>query len=105
MFAEIGRGKDSKNIFSDKGIDDVYIPETFLDLNSKQQLGVRTCSAGRNQLFVRYNGEVYPCPSYMKREYCYSNLKKSLECIRHQYLYRKIYFWNLFLFQFQQTHV
>lgn len=29
VFAEIGRGKDSKNIFSDKGIDDVYIPETF----------------------------------------------------------------------------
>mgnify|MGYP002256486928 CR=1 FL=1 len=76
VFAEIGRGKDSKNIFSDKGIDDVYIPETFLDLNSKQQLGVRTCSAGRNQLFVRYNGEVYPCPSYMKREYCLGNILK-----------------------------
>ena len=76
VFAEIGRGKDSKNIFSDKGIDDVYISETFLDLNSKQQLGVRTCSAGRNQLFVRYNGEVYPCPSYMKREYCLGNILK-----------------------------
>ncbi len=74
MFAEIGRGKNSKNIFSDKGIDDIYIPEGFLDLNSKQQLGVRTCSAGRSQLFVRYNGEVYPCPSYMKREYYLGNI-------------------------------
>lgn len=74
MFAEIGRGKNSKNIFSDKGIDDIYIPEVFLDLNSKQQLGVRTCSAGRSQLFVRYNGEVYPCPSYMKREYYLGNI-------------------------------
>lgn len=45
-------------------------------MNSKQQLGVRTCSAGRNQLFVRYNGEVYPCPSYMKREYCLGNILK-----------------------------
>lgn len=74
MFAEIGRGKNSKNIFSDKEIDDVYIPEEFLNLNSKQQLGVRTCSAGRSQLFIRYNGEVYPCPSYMKKEYCLGNI-------------------------------
>ena len=35
-FTPVGRGKDNRNIFSDKGIDEVYISEEFLsdDYNS-----------------------------------------------------------------------
>lgn len=73
-FAQTGRGQQSKSIFTDCGPDDVYISKDYLDPENKDPVGARSCSAGVQMCFIRYNGDVYPCPSYMDEEYCLGNI-------------------------------
>lgn len=69
-FAEIGRGMENKDLFIDSK-EEIYIPKKFLDENiSQKELGIRTCGAGKNELFVRFDGSVYPCPSYADKKFC-----------------------------------
>ena len=75
MFAEIGRGAENTSFFLDKSSSSIYIPEQFLKGNFvRDSLGARCCGAGRNELFIRYNGEVFPCPSYMNEKYLLGNV-------------------------------
>ncbi|AMP20052.1 hypothetical protein AZF37_01665 [endosymbiont 'TC1' of Trimyema compressum] len=39
-----------------------------------EPFGITTCSAGKNELIVGNNGEVYPCPSYMNENFSMGNL-------------------------------
>lgn len=76
-FAQAGRGEQSKSIFTDCGPDDVYVSKDYLDLENKDPIGARSCSAGKHMCFIRYNGDVYPCPSYMDEQYCLGNIGKA----------------------------
>lgn len=75
MFAEVGRGKESKTHFLEEVNESIYIPKQFLDGDfAKETLGVRNCQAGRKELFIRYNGDVFPCPNYMDKQYLLGNI-------------------------------
>ena len=73
-FAQAGRGEQSRSIFTDGGPDHVSVSKDYLDLENKKPLGARSCSAGKQMCFIRYNGDVYPCPSYMDEQYCLGNI-------------------------------
>lgn len=75
-FTPVGRGKDNRNIFSDKGIDEVYISEEFLSDDYNKSFGICPCSAGKREVMIASNGDIYPCPSFMKSEYRLGNILK-----------------------------
>lgn len=65
LFTPIGRGKESKDFFTEKTEDEVYIPEDFLDDNREHPDIICSCSAGKREIFIDYKGGIYPCPSYV----------------------------------------
>lgn len=75
LFAPVGRGADNKRLFSDKGEDEIYIPEDYLS-DDYEELSIRTCSAGKRELFVSYNGDLYPCPQFTDNKYKLGNIKE-----------------------------
>lgn len=68
IFSPVGRGKDNIDVFSDKGIDEVYIPEEYLSDDYDKAFGVCSCSAGNRELLISYNGDLYPCIAFMDSE-------------------------------------
>lgn len=74
IFSPVGRGKDNIEIFSDKGKEEVYIPEAFLSNDYNKAFGICPCSAGKREIMIAYNGDLYPCPSFMKEHYKLGNI-------------------------------
>lgn len=75
-FSPVGRGKKNQSIFSDFGGDKVYIPADFLCENYNEKFGVSSCAAGKRELFIAYDGTIYPCPSFIKPECIMGNALK-----------------------------
>lgn len=75
-FVPRGRGKVNKVLFSSKDDDDVYINSDFLCNENKNPFGITTCTAGVRELFIRCDGLIQPCPSYMEKEYSLGNILK-----------------------------
>lgn len=67
LFSPVGRGEKSKKFFSDKSKYEVFIPEEYLQ-NNKKIAKVCCCSAGEQELFIDYKGNIYPCPSYVDKD-------------------------------------
>lgn len=65
VFSPVGRGKDNIDVFSDKGIEEVYIPEEYLNDDYDKAFGVCSCSAGNREILISYNGDLYPCIAFM----------------------------------------
>lgn len=77
-FIPKGRGKDNSYILTDS--------DTVLPLSIPVSLGesIRKgdffrytpfgCNAGVGQIFINYNGDIYPCPSMIKDEYLMGNI-------------------------------
>lgn len=65
IFAPVGRGKDNIEVFSEKEIDEVYIPEDFLSDKYDKSFGVCACSAGKREIMITHNGDIYPCITFM----------------------------------------
>lgn len=65
IFSPVGRGKDNIETFSSKGEESVYIPEDFLSDEYENKIGVCSCSAGRREIMISYNGDIYPCITFM----------------------------------------
>lgn len=65
VFAAVGRGKDNIEVFSEKNIDEVYIPEAYLSDNYDEAFGVCSCNAGNRKILISHNGELYPCIAFM----------------------------------------
>lgn len=74
LFTPIGRGKQSKNFFTDKTEDEVYIPEDFLEDNREKPDIICSCSAGKREIFIDYRGDIYPCPSYTDTVHLLGNI-------------------------------
>lgn len=70
-FAPVGRGKENKSLFTDIDDDKVYIPDSYLN---DKKIYIRTCTAGKHELFIDYKGDVYPCPSFNSKEYLMGNI-------------------------------
>ncbi|ARC83168.1 radical SAM additional 4Fe4S-binding SPASM domain protein [Clostridium argentinense CDC 2741] len=73
-FSAVGRGKESRQYFSDFGEDEVYISEDYLSDDFDKPFGTCSCKAIEKEIFVTYNGDVYPCPSLAKSEFLLGNI-------------------------------
>ncbi|MEF9992032.1 MAG: radical SAM protein [Peptostreptococcaceae bacterium] len=74
LFEPIGRGKDNKSIFSNKGEDEIYIPLDYLSEDYKK-ISIRTCSAGKKELFISHDGDIYPCVQFIEDQFKLGNIK------------------------------
>lgn len=74
LFSAVGRGENAKPIFSDKTEQEVYIPEDYLSVDFDEPFGVCSCSGGTKEVFVSYDGNIYPCPSFVGCEYKMGNI-------------------------------
>lgn len=75
-FSQFGRGKENKDVFSNLKNNEFYIPETYLKDDYNELFGISNCKAGKRELIVAYNGDIYPCPSFMDKKYLIGNLLK-----------------------------
>lgn len=73
LFTPIGRGKKNRNHFL-KRQDQIYIPESFLSEENHENFGICSCNAGQKEIFINYRGDIYPCPSFMKSQFCMGNI-------------------------------
>lgn len=73
-FSSIGRGIENKEKFLYNHEKEFYISKEFLNSNYKRAFGVSNCNAGKNEMIISYNGEIFPCPSFMEPKYLLGNL-------------------------------
>lgn len=71
QFDPIGRGFYSKSIFTELGKD---AQDKDLKNNNDRMERICNCSAGVRELFIGYNGDIYPCPSFIQPKYFLGNL-------------------------------
>ena len=75
IYADIGRAKKNRDQFTNKKSNETYIPSSFLQEGHVDDLGFCSCAAGRKMVFIRHDGSIYPCPSFMKEKYVMGNIK------------------------------
>lgn len=73
IIADIGRAREHVKEFTDDE-NEAYIPKSFLKEERTNDLGFYSCGAARNTIFIRYDGSIYPCPSFMKQKYRLGNV-------------------------------
>lgn len=75
-FTPTGRGKENILDFSYEKTDlPMVIPKMFSATNKKsKKIGSCSCNAFKEKLYISYDGNVYPCPSLKKDEYCLGNI-------------------------------
>jgi len=74
IFSAVGRGDLNKGIFSDKSDEDIYIPPNYLSKDFDEPFGIGFCSAGKKEIFIGYDGTLYPCPSYISNNFAIGNI-------------------------------
>lgn len=74
IFSPTGRGENSKSFFSNLSNDKVYIPSEFKKKGKKDKVSFSCCSAGSREIFIDYQGDVYPCPSYVEKDFKLGNI-------------------------------
>lgn len=80
-FIPTGRGLENKeNYLFEDTVLPITIPyildnelKKFKDKKNKK-MGCCACNAGNSQIFINYDGNVYPCPSLIKDEYKMGNI-------------------------------
>ncbi|CEN23623.1 radical SAM/SPASM domain-containing protein [Paraclostridium sordellii] len=73
-FSPVGRGEENIDIFSDIEKDKYYISEEYLSDDYDEAFGICPCSAGKREIMVAYNGDLYPCPSFMDLKFKLGNI-------------------------------
>jgi len=76
-FSAVGRGEQSKDLFSGKSEKEAYVPEEFKKEDNQKPFGVCSCSAGVRELFITHDGTVYPCPSFICQECAMENVTEA----------------------------
>lgn len=75
-FAESGRGKNSKSVFStDAGIENIenIFSEANLREEHTKKLSPCACNAGRKKIFIDYKGNIYPCQFFNEKRFQMGN--------------------------------
>lgn len=65
IFSPKGRGDENRNIISETSKTDYYIPNDYLVEDYKKAFSIGICSAGKRELFIGCNGNIYPCPNFI----------------------------------------
>lgn len=73
LFSPVVRGKENSDYFIGDIRKETYIPESFI--NKNEGIGVSSCSAGRKELFITADGDIYPCPSFYEKDFIMGNIK------------------------------
>ncbi|WHE06830.1 radical SAM protein [Thermoanaerobacterium thermosaccharolyticum] len=73
-FSSIGRGKYNEKYFLNNSYEKFYISKKYLSNDYKGPINICTCGAGNKEVIIRYNGNVYPCPSFMNDNMLMGNL-------------------------------
>lgn len=70
-FVPTGRGLENKDQYLyDDTILPITIPEMLVDRNKKsKRISSCACNALKSQIFINYDGNIYPCPSLVKDIY------------------------------------
>lgn len=79
MLSEKGRAKDNKEILATTDYEESYVPESFINRESSEEIpiGASDCMAGKHSILIRYNGDIYPCPTYISHEeFCMGNIQE-----------------------------
>lgn len=85
-FSAVGRGALNKELFSGNYDEDIYIPSEYLSKDYDKPFGISFCSAGKRGIFIGADGTVYPCPSYMTKNFSMGNI---LSCDKISELIKK----------------
>jgi len=94
QFEQIGRGIGSKNVFSNKKTTESYLTDSFLNGKFYKIFNCRSCTAGKREFFVTYNGDVYPCQSFKDIDYRICNItdiNKLSDIQNYKDKYKKVY--------------
>lgn len=68
-FYSIGRGEVNKGEFLNNDENQSYISKELT-----KKIGICNCSAMQRELFIGYDGSIYPCPTLIKSEYLLGNI-------------------------------
>lgn len=74
QFSAVGRGKDNKHYFTDIKENEVHIPKKYLEDSYNDATGMCSCNAGQREIFISYNGDIYPCPSFINKNFVIGNI-------------------------------
>lgn len=74
-FTNIGRGTINSEIYLDNINDIQYYFNAGKTKKGSHFSRANICRAGENQLFVNYDGNIYPCPLLQESEYLICNVK------------------------------
>ncbi|MFV0560584.1 MAG: radical SAM protein [Enterococcus sp.] len=74
LFSPTGRGEVNKQLFTDKTEFETYIPSDYMTEDSEKFLSICSCTAGKRELFIDYEGNIYPCPNYIRSELKMGNI-------------------------------
>lgn len=75
-FTPIGRGLKNNSILSSKKLTDSGVSDKYLSDSYTGGEKVCNCTGGTREVFIGYNGDIYPCPSLIKEEYKLGNIIK-----------------------------
>ncbi len=75
VFAPVGRGRKNISKIMNKDNEELYIPKDYLkDTYDKVPIAC-ACKAGSREIIIRYQGDIYPCPSFIGPKYKIANIK------------------------------
>lgn len=75
-FKPVGRGRDNKHIFYDKEESESILDREFVSGQFRKTFNICSCTAGKNEFFIRYNGDIHPCQAFFNKEYLIDNITK-----------------------------
>lgn len=73
-FKAIGRGETNKQLFYDKKEAESILDKEFIKGTFRKTFNICSCTAGKKEFFIRYNGDIYPCQSFLNEEYLIDNI-------------------------------
>lgn len=73
-FMVAGRGEINKPLFYDKKDEESILDREFLTGEFRKTFNICSCTAGKKEFFIRYNGDIYPCQSFLNEEYLIDNI-------------------------------
>lgn len=100
-FEPVGRGANNEFVFSDKKSGESKLTKSFLNEKFYKTFTACNCSAAIRKFYINYNGDIYPCQSFINEEYKLDNIKaiKNLDDIqtykeKNKKVYKKLEMFN-----------
>ncbi|HBF2787048.1 TPA: radical SAM protein [Clostridioides difficile] len=73
-FKAVGRGEINKKIFYDKRETESVLDREFVSGEFRKKFNISSCSAGKKELYIKHNGDIYPCQAFLDEKYLIDNI-------------------------------